>query len=197
MSMSEENAQNRIPDAVKPKKPKISPMDQLRSQRQWNLTRLNKAFLRPKNRRFFDFLTVGTSNKKPEELLSIFKLPIFLCNYLIDIRNNPNSMHTPYWNKNNISQLCKSEEVHYLHKPNLGVPSDIRKLLFSGQMSDEQFFSWYDNNVLTQENVQEIVEHVRNNNVAFMCTEIGPTYCHRHRLALKLEEGFGYISYDI
>jgi uncharacterized protein (DUF488 family) len=182
---------------MKPKRPKTSPMDQLRSQRNWNLTRLNKAYLRPKQRRFFDFLTVGTSNKKPEELLNSFKLPVFSCNCLIDIRNNPNSIHTPYWNKNNISQLCGNQGIHYLHKPNLGVPSNIRKLLFSGQMSEKQFFSWYDNNVLSEENVEEIIELVKNNNVAFMCTEIGPTYCHRHRLALKLEESLGYVSFDI
>jgi len=195
--MSAKNTEDKTREAIKPRRPKTSPMDQLRSQRDWNLTRLNKAHLRPKGRRFFDFLTVGTSGKKPEELLNFFKLPIFSCNYLIDIRNNPNSIHTPYWNKNNISQLCESRAIHYFHKPNLGVPSNIRKLLFSGQMSDKQFSSWYERNALTEENMQEIVELVKNNNVAFMCTEIGPTYCHRHRLALKLEECLGYVSFDI
>ena len=197
MGMSDESKENKTHEAMKPKKPKTSSMDQLRSQRNWNLTRLNRAYMRLKERRFFDFLTVGTSNKKPEELLDFFKLPVFSCNYLIDIRNNPNSIHTPYWNKNSVWQLCKSQEIYYLHKPNLGVPSNIRKLFFSGQMSDKQFFSWYDNNVLTEENMQEIVELVENNNVSFMCTEIGPTYCHRPRLALKLEERLGYVSFDI
>lgn len=183
---------------IKPEKPKKpSPLEQIKSQRNWNLERLNKAFLRNNPRRFFDFLTVGTSNKKPEELLSLFKLPIFSCNYLVDIRSNPSSRHTPYWNKDNISELCKKETIQYVHRSNLGVPSNIRKLLYSGQMSHDQFFSWYDSNILVPENLQEIVEVVRNNNAAFMCTEIGPTFCHRHRVALKLEETFGYISFDL
>jgi uncharacterized protein (DUF488 family) len=193
--MDNESIEKRTFELVKPKK--MSPLDHMRSQRTWNLERLNKAFLRPKGNRFFDFITVGTSNKRPEELLELFKLPIFSCNYLIDIRNNPNSMHTPYWNKNNISKLCETNGISYIHKPNLGVPSNIRKLLFSGQMNDEQFFSWYDDSVLTQENMQQVVDLVKTSNVSFMCTEIGPTYCHRHRVALRLENCCGYISFDL
>ncbi len=183
---------------IKPQKPKkLSPLEQIKSQRNWNLERLNKAFLRSNPMRFFDFLTVGTSNKKPEELLRVLKFPIFSCNYLVDIRSNPNSRHTPYWNRNNVSELSKHEAIQYIHRPNLGVPSNIRRLLYSGQMNYEQFFSWYDSNVLVPENLQEILEIVRNNNAAFMCTEIGPAFCHRHRIALKLEETLGYISFDL
>jgi len=195
--MSDEGSENMAAGTVRLKKPKISPLDQLRSQRNWNLARLNKAFLRPREIRLFDFLTVGTSNKKPEELLQAFKLPVFSCYNLIDVRNNPNSMHTPYWNKNSILQLCKSEGIQYLHRPDLGVPGNIRKLLFSGEMSYEVFFSWYDKNILTQENLQQMAEMIRSNSVAFMCTEIGPTYCHRHRIAIRLEESFGYVSFDL
>jgi uncharacterized protein (DUF488 family) len=195
MVMDSEHIKKRAFEPLKPRK--ISPLDHLRSQRAWNLERLGKAFLRPKGKRSFDFITVGTSSKRPEELLELLKLPIFSCDYLVDIRNNPNSMHTPYWNKNNISKLCEAKGICYIHKPNLGVPSSIRKLLFSGQMNYEQFFSWYDESVLTQENMQQVVDLVRTSNVSFMCTELGPTYCHRHRVALRLEKSFGYISYDL
>lgn len=185
------------PTEVKVKIKAISPLQQVRDQAKWNLERLNKAFTRRDSKRFFDFLTVGTGNKKPEELLTLLRLPVFSCNQLIDVRNNPYSMHTPYWNKGPVSELCKAAGIIYVHEPNLGVPSNIRKLTYSGQMTSDQFFSWYDSSILSESNVERMGETVRNNNVAYMCTEIGPSYCHRHRIALKLEEKFGYVSFDL
>lgn len=183
--------------AQAPKPLKVSSLEHVKSQRKWNLERLNKAFLRGNQKRFFDFLTLGTGNKKPAELIELLKLPIFSCNYLVDIRSNPNSRHTPYWNRNNISELCRAASITYVHRPNLGVPSNVRRLLYSGQMSYEQFFSWYDTTILNKANLEEVAEIIKDKNSAFMCTEIGPKFCHRHRLALKLEESHGYISFDL
>lgn len=196
-AMEENNTAKKHPEPTKSKVPKrISPLKQVQDQMKWNLERLNRAFARCNSKRFFDFLTVGTSNKKPEELMHLLKLPVFSCNHLVDVRNNPFSVHTPYWNKTPVSELCKVAGITYVHEPNLGVPSNIRKLLFSGQMTNDQLFSWYDNNVLVESNMEKIVQQIRDNNVAFMCTEIGPSYCHRHRIALKLEN-LGYISFDL
>lgn len=189
-------AESNLKSVISKPKP-ISPQEHFRSQREWNLIRLNKAFLRNHVSRFFDFLTLGTSNKKPEMLVDMLKLDIFSCNWLIDVRNNPNSIHTPYWNKNNVSQVCAARGIGYQHEPSLGVPSNIRKMLYSGVMSYKQFFEWYDNNILVGRNLDKIKEVTRNSMVAFMCTEIGPDYCHRHRIALKLESDLDYISYDL
>jgi uncharacterized protein (DUF488 family) len=190
--MTNSNHQNQ------PSKPKvISPLEHFRSQREWNIDRLNRAFARRDSCRFFDFLTVGTSNKKPEALVNIMKLPIFSSDWLIDIRSNPNSIHTPLWNKNSLSQFCATKGINYLHKPSLGVPTNIRKMLYSGMMTYPQFFEWYDANILVGENLEEVIELTKKSVTAFTCTEIGPNYCHRHRIALKLESEFGYISYDL
>jgi uncharacterized protein (DUF488 family) len=179
------------------KRKAISPLEHLRSQREWNIDRLNRAFARKSAKRFFDFLTAGTGNKKPDTLLDMLKLDVFSCDSLIDVRNNPNSFHTPFWNKGNVSQLCALKGINYLHKPGLGVPSSIRKMLYAGEMTYPQFFEWYDANILVSHNLDEIVELTKKSVVAFMCTEIGPNYCHRHRIALRLESEFGYISYDL
>jgi hypothetical protein len=45
--------------------------------------------------------------------------------------------------------------------------------------------------------LREVVDLARTKSVSFMCTELGPTYCHRHRLALRLESNLGYVSYDL
>ena len=180
-----------------PKPKVISPLEHFRSQREWNIERLNRAFARKGHSRFFDFLTVGTSNKKPESLIYMLKLGVFSCDWLIDVRSNPNSIHAPFWNKSNVSQLCATKGINYLHRPLLGVPSNIRKRLHSGEMTYQQFFEWYDTNVLVGKNLEEVIELTKNSVIAFMCTEIGPNYCHRHRIALRLESEFGYISYDL
>lgn len=171
--------------------------EQLRSQRAWNIDRLNRAFMRTRNSRFFDFFTTGTSNRRPEELVDILRRDVFSCKCLVDVRNNPNSRHTPYWNKSNISKLLEDKGVTYLHRPELGVPTDIRKQLYTGVMSHGEFFSWYDSYVLSSANFDEITKLVKDFRATFLCTEVGPEYCHRHRIALKLESEFGYISYDL
>jgi hypothetical protein len=170
---------------------------QLRNQRKWNEDRLNRAFLRNRPTRFFDFLTAGTSNRRPEELVDTMKREVFSCKRLVDVRSNPNSRHTPYWNKNQISNLLRDRGIDYLHKPELGVPTSIRKQLNSGSISYTEFFSWYDSNVLSQASLDEVANLVQNSSLVFLCTEVGPEFCHRHRIALKLESLFGYISYDL
>jgi uncharacterized protein (DUF488 family) len=190
--MTDSNLQSQTP---KPKA--ISPLEHFRSQREWNMDRLNRAFARKGASRFFDFLTVGTSNKKPDTLVNMMKLAVFSCDWLVDVRSNPNSIHTPFWNKTNLSQLCATKGINYLHKPSLGVPGNIRKMLYSGEMTYPQFFEWYDANILVDKNLEEVIELTKKSMTAFMCTEIGPNYCHRHRIALRLESEFGYISYDL
>lgn len=199
LKMPDHKTEERRTELIKSRKAKkISPLEQLRSQRQWNLERLNKAFMRARySRKFFDFLTAGTSGKRPEEFLNVLKLPVFSCNLLVDVRINPYSRHTPYWNKYKLLELCRAREIDYVHMPHLGVPKNIRKIFLSGQMAYDQLFSWYDDNVLIQENLEKIVEIVHNKNTTFMCTEISPAYCHRHRIALRLEELLDFISFDL
>lgn len=179
-------------------KPKaISLGEQLKSQRTWNVERLDRAFSRKRSGRVFDFLTAGTGNKRPEELVAMMVTPVFSCYCLVDVRNNPNSRHTPYWDKNRISQLLAKRGIEYIHVPDLGVPSEIRKRLRSGEMSYDQFFSWYDGNILSSAKFEEVAELAKRRVVTLLCTEVGPTYCHRHRIALKLESKLGYVSFDL
>ena len=183
---------------IKPTKPKPVLLSvQLSSQRLWNLERLNRAYLRTRSNRFFDFLTAGTNNKRPEELVDVLKREIFSCKYLVDVRSNPNSRHTPYWNRSSISKLFEEKGIAYLHKPELGVPTEIRRQIHSGKMSYQKFFAWYDGNVLSPPKMEEISGLVKHSVVTFLCTEVGPTYCHRHRIALKLEAENQYISFDL
>ncbi len=184
--------------ASPPTKPKPIPLSEhLRSQRAWDIERLNRTFIRKRSGKPFDFLTSGTSNKRPQEFLDIIRKPIFSTLCVVDVRNNPNSQHTPQWNKKNISSFLGQNSVDYLHRPDLGVPSEIRRALYAGKLSYTEFFSWYDKNVLAKSRIDELEALVKEKSVVFLCTEVGPTYCHRHRIAEALERDRGYISFDV
>lgn len=171
--------------------------EHLRSQRSWNFDRLDRTFARQREGRLFDFVTAATASRTPQELIAALKKPVFSCGRLVDVRNNPNSQHIPHWNKNAISGLFSKAGIEYVHRPDMGVPAEQRRRLHSGAIGYPEFFRWYDSNVLTDGRVAEARAYVDGTGAAFLCTEVGPTYCHRHRIALALESRFGYIGFDL
>jgi uncharacterized protein (DUF488 family) len=107
---------------------------------------------------------------------------------LIDIRFAPVSMYRPETAKSNLSRFLTGEGIEYVHLPDLGVPRDVRiKAVESGNR--QAIWTWYDEHVAQQfaggnlDRFFNIAQHP----IAFMCVEVDPTACHRHRLALALE----------
>lgn len=179
---------------VLPKKKEVSPLVQLAGQREWNLQRLAK--LVSSGRPAFDFTTTGSSGKSPETLLNLLSLPVFKTSLVVDIRANPSSQHTPLWNKSSVQVMVKGRGLDYIHRPDLGVPREIRNQLVQGLMSYPAFFEWYDTNVATEAAIGGLRELIPRHPL-FLCTELGLTYCHRHRLALAMEKRFDLISFDV
>ena len=176
------------------KKKAISPLVQLAGQREWNLQRLAK--LVSSGRPAFDFTTAGSSGKSPEVLLNLLALPVFKTGLVIDIRANPSSQHTPLWNKPSVQSIVKGRGLDYIHRPDLGVPREIRNQLVHELMSYPAFFEWYDSHVATEAAVESLREFLPRRPL-FLCTELGLTYCHRHRLALAVEKRFDMVSFDV
>lgn len=144
----------------------------------------------------FDFTTAGSSGKSPESLLRFLAFPVFQTRVIVDIRANPTSQHTPHWNKGSISDIARKQGVEYVHRPDLGVPVTIRSQLHHEQLAYPDFFAWYDANVAVDTHIGSLKE-ILSKHPVFLCTELGPTFCHRHRLALALEKRFGLVSFDI
>lgn len=176
------------------KKKEISPLVQLAGQREWNLQRLTK--LVSSGRPAFDFTTAGSSGKTPEVLLNLLALPVFKTGLVVDIRANPSSQHTPLWNKTSIQSLVRGCGLEYVHRPDLGVPREVRNQLVGEHPSYSAFFEWYDSHVATDLAVEGLRELIPRRPL-FLCTELGPTYCHRHRLALAVEKRFNLVSFDV
>jgi len=174
------------------------PIQEALDQKRWDLERMDRAWGKSgTGGPLFDFVTLGMSRKTPEEAVGILKRPVFACDVLVDVRNNPFSLHQPAWNKKNLQAVCSYANLAYQHRPELGVPKDIRSETSSGRMSDEMFNGWYDANVLAGANLDFLKALMAEHRPAFLCTELGPTFCHRHRIALYLEKELGLTGYDI
>lgn len=142
-----------------------------------------------------DFYTVGYSGRTIEEFIEA--LVAADVRTLLDIRFNPVSMYKPAFSKRNLERSLTAHRIAYLHVPDLGVPGDIRGKA-AAEASRASIWLWYDDSVVPKFASRNLhwffnaVEHP----VAMMCTEIDPTACHRHRIALALERR-GLTFFDL
>ena len=85
-----------------------------------------------------------------------------------------------------LRSVLDANGITYEHRPDLGVPREIRaKASEAGSL--DVIWHWYDENVVASlADVQSFLGEFEQP-VALMCTEIDPGECHRHRLALALE----------
>jgi len=148
----------------------------------WNLERVGA----------FDFYTIGYEKKTIEQFLLLLKT--VKIRTLVDARKNPVSQYKPEFNKEKLKQIMRKHGIRYIHYPELGVPSEIRRKL--GETGDyDWFFKQYDENVIPKLE-KEVDLQSLNYPIAVMCVELDPTRCHRHRIALALEER-GLRGYDL
>ena len=70
---------------------------------------------------------------------------------LLDVRNNPVSRRYGF-HKTTLDRLCKSLDIEYLHRPELGIPPVLRQTL-NTQADYEALFTKYEASVLTDEAV--------------------------------------------
>ena len=142
-----------------------------------------------------DFFTLGYTGRKTDDLLQA--LVDADVRTLVDIRQYAVSMYRPDLSKGNLQRLIEDRGMNYVHLPDLGVPRDIRaKAISTG--SRDVIWSWYDEYVVRPYvgvNLHRFFNEFEHP-AAFMCTEIDPTECHRHRLFLALEE-HGFRGFDL
>ena len=152
----------------------------------WNLARAGSKF---------DFFTTHYSQKDIPTFIQVLKTAGVKT--LVDVRHNPVSQFRPEFSKENLMNALKSNGIHYVHIPQLGVPREQRDKLAGG--SDwKAFFNWYDSNIITKlkdiMNVPSLKQASKP--YAFLCVEIDPMKCHRHRIAVAFEKK-GLKGYDL
>jgi uncharacterized protein DUF488 len=176
------------------KRKEISSLVQAGSQRDWDVARLSRLVAEGRNR--FDFLTAGTSGKTPQSLIRYMTMPVFDSKVIVDIRANPHSQHTPEWNRSSLEKVAREAGIEYVHRPDFGVPTAVRNRLHQAILSYPELFTWYDAKIATPENLN-LLKDLLGRHPLFLCTELGPTYCHRHRLALAIEGHSNLLSFDL
>ncbi len=151
--------------------------DQKRSKAAWNLEHCTSEA---------DFYTVGYSGRDIKSFVQMLINAEIAT--LVDIRYTPLSRFKPEFSKNNLKNALESNGITYLHKPDWGVPRDVRATSV-GQNTRDKIWAWYDANVLPRvlgRNLDQFFNSM-DHPVALMCQEYDPTECHRHRLFLGLE----------
>jgi uncharacterized protein (DUF488 family) len=106
---------------------------------------------------------------------------------LCDVRKNAYSMK-PGFTKAQLKAVCDSLGIAYIHYPELGIASELRKELHT-QCDYEMLFSKYVNETLsvTIGEQKKLLEDNRHyGNAALTCFEKEPVCCHRSRLAESL-----------
>lgn len=142
-----------------------------------------------------DFYTIGYSGKEIHEFINIVKEAGIAT--LIDIRFLPVSRFKPEFSKNNLKRSLETNGIIYIHRPEWGVPRDVRAFSI-GKKTRDDIWNWYDSYVLPnviKKNLDEFFNSMEHP-IAFMCVEYDPTECHRHRLFLGLER-LGLSGYDL
>ena len=173
-----------MPEAGRGRLPAASVKRQIASKQSWNATRSAAQA---------DFFTLGYSGRKIAEILAALKE--YGVRTLVDIRQNPVSVHRPETSKNKLSQLLGSHHINYAHHPEFGVPREIRAKA-SAAGSREVIWTWYDAHLAATCPDPRAFLKTFDTPAAFMCTELDPCECHRHRLALAWEAA-GLASYDL
>lgn len=133
-----------------------------------------------------DFYTIGYSGRTVTDFIDALKNAGVAT--LVDIRFAPVSRFKPEFSKSNLKVSAERTGIAYIHRPDWGVPRDVRAFSI-GKQNRNDIWEWYDENVLpiiAQKNLDSFFNSMEHP-VAFMCVEYDPTECHRHRVFLGLE----------
>lgn len=112
---------------------------------------------------------------------------------VIDVRNNPQSMKYGF-SKKTLGHYIESAGMKYIHIPELGIPSPLRKGL-STPASYRRLFEKYELQIIPKQalavtRVKSLIsEHSR---VALVCFESNHLFCHRHKIVefLRKDKSF-------
>lgn len=107
---------------------------------------------------------------------------------LVDVRKNSISMKYGF-SKKKLLDYTKLVGINYIHIPDLGIPSNLRKDL-KNEASYQELFDYYFSQILPEH--LEALERLKkiastDGRVAITCFEADHHFCHRHKVAEYLE----------
>ncbi|MCK4816809.1 DUF488 domain-containing protein, partial [bacterium] len=111
---------------------------------------------------------------------------------LVDVRANPVSRKYGF-SKRTLQNHIEKTTIMYIHIPELGISSRLRKNL-SGRDSYRNLFDYYEEQILPNQSksLEEIKALVRQfGRIALTCFEADHTMCHRHLIAHSIHNTLG------
>lgn len=121
--------------------------------------------------------TVGHSNHKLNDFLLL--LQDNEINLLIDVRSSPYSKFVTHFNKENLRSVLKINGIDYLYLGNkIGGKPKNQKYYNDGKID----YDLLSKDRLYQDGIKELINLLKNENLAIMCSEENPRKCHRHML---------------
>jgi len=147
------------------------------------------------HRREIDFYTIGYAGRTITNFINTLKNKGI--STVIDIRFLPLSRFRPEYSKKNLKRALEANGITYIHRPDWGVPSNIRSENSRTENKD-RIWEWYDKFVLpavVEGNANTLFISITQP-VAFMCAEHKPKECHRHRIKIGLEQ-LGFRGRDL
>jgi uncharacterized protein (DUF488 family) len=108
---------------------------------------------------------------------------------VVDVRSNPQSLKFGF-SKKNLKQFVENAEMKYIHIPELGIPSAMRKGLGT-KISHNKLFQKYQTKLLPKQNVaiKQLIDLTnKNERIALVCFESDHHFCHRQTLIEYLQK---------
>jgi uncharacterized protein (DUF488 family) len=108
---------------------------------------------------------------------------------VVDVRNNPQSMKYGF-SKKSFKLYIESAGMKYIHIPELGIPSAMRKGL-GKSVSHTALFQKYETELLPKQEIEikQLLDlTIQNERIALVCFEADHHFCHRHTLVEHLRK---------
>ena len=125
-------------------------------------------------------VTIGYEGKTIDEFLN--ELILNKINVVIDVRRNAYSMKFGF-QLNKLKSYLNKVEIDYIHMPELGIASDLRKNLETYE-NYQTLFARYKCEIEGRKDYLEVIKSIsQNKKVALMCFERDVRCCHRGIIA--------------
>jgi len=119
----------------------------------------------------------------------LYKLIASNITVVVDVRSNPQSMKYGF-SKKSFKQYIESAGMKYIHIPELGIPSAMRKGL-GESVSHKTLFKAYENKLLPKQEteIKQLIDLTnKDERIALVCFEADHHFCHRHTLIEHLQK---------
>lgn len=138
--------------------------------------------------------TIGHSNHSPDIFLELLRMARI--EVIADVRSNPSSRWAPFANKDNLKEILKSVQIHYMYLGDVlgGHPSDpdsydpqTGKVDYKTMQAKEYY----------RRGIKRILGGLKRYRVCIMCAEEDPTSCHRNLLVAESLRQKGVLVFHI